>query len=539
MNIEKENINEVRLRALYEATAQSNAPIADQFHAALAIGSQTLKTNLAIVSRIKDDAFTVMYCVVPPNTIKEGDVFPLAQTYCDITVKKNEVLAIDEMRASAYDAHPCHDRFKLESYIGVPINVNGELYGTINFSDPDPHRPSFSESDRDFVRLMSKWASATIERQLAADAITAEKEKLRVILEQMPVGVLLAEAPSGKIVMANQMMINILGRGIDPATANIHEADFYQITHENGEPYNPEELPLAETLRTGVTSTKTDIFVHHPDNVVVNTRGTAVPVKDASGNMISVIGVIEDTTKEREVDKMKSEFISLASHQLRTPLTGIRWFADLLLKGKAGEISATQKDFIQQIYDSNARLIKLVEELLNISHIETGNKFNLVMQPTDIAPIINSLTTDMVALAAQHQVTIVKGEEFPVQCMLNVDGDKMREVLQNLMSNAVKYSKLGGTGTIGINKEGNETIISVADQGLGIPKAQQGRMFEKFFRADNVQSAETDGTGLGLYIAKAITEKHGGKIWFESEENKGTTFYISLPALSRIEGPKN
>lgn len=393
-----------RLKNLYEVTTRPELSLPEQIRAALKIGMVTLNSKLAIVSRIENDKFTILYCVTPPNTVKEGDVFELKETYCDITVKKNEVLSIDDMGKSEYKAHACYGKFHLESYIGIPVMVGGQLYGTLNFSSPDPHNPRFNESDEDFVRLLGRWVSATVDHELLAQ-------------------------------------------------------------------------------------------------------------------------------KAQEVDRMKSEFVSLASHQLRTPLTGIRWFTDLLLRDKAGVLSSIQKDYIQQISDSNMRLIKLVNDLLNVSHIETGDKFNIEKNPVDVVKIIDSLSNDLIALAHEHQVTITKAVNFPKELVLNVDEQKIREVFQNLMSNAVKYSKTGGVIELGVAPSDDNNLITlyVKDSGLGIPKNQQSRMFEKFFRADNVQSQETTGTGLGMYIAKAITEKHGGKLTFESEENKGTNFFVSFP----------
>ncbi len=229
------------------------------------------------------------------------------------------------------------------------------------------------------------------------------------------------------------------------------------------------------------------------------------------------------------VDKMKSEFVSVASHQLRTPLTGIKWFADLLLRGKAGPLSQDQKDFMKNISESNDRMIKLVENLLNVSRIETGKKFMIVKALTEVLPILKSLMDDLVALATAHQVTVVLAPDFPQKLTLSIDPEKMRQVFQNFMTNAVKYSRVGGTVEIGCKLSPEEAVFSIRDTGLGIPAAQQSRVFQKFFRADNVQTAETDGTGLGLYIAKAIIEGHGGRVWFKSEENKGTTFSFFIP----------
>ncbi len=385
-------IGSSRMRSLYEITTHGDMPLPEQFRAALALGSKTLGTALAVLSRIEREQFTVEYAV----GLKEGDVFPLAETYCDITVKKGDVLSINEMKTDENHAHVCYEKFKLESYIGVPVNVFGKLHGTLAFLAPDPHRPAFTESDRDFVRLMGRWMSAMLERA--------------------------------------------------------------------------------------------------------------------------------------QIDQMKSEFVSVASHQLRTPLTGIKWISELMQKGKAGGLTTQQKEFLDDIHGSNERMLRLVENLLNVSRIETGSKFEIVKASGDVVDIINSLAVDLVGLAHQHQVEIEKST-LPAKYVLPIDAEKMRQVFQNLLSNAVKYSKAGGTVivTLAEKPETKTVLLTIKDTGLGIPEKQQSRMFEKFFRADNVQTAETDGTGLGLYIAKAIVEGHGGKIWFESEENKGTTFFVELP----------
>lgn len=385
-----------RLRTLYEITTHKGETLANEFRAALTLGSKTLSTKIAVLSHIEKGKFTVEYCVVPDGGLKEGDVFDLEETYCDMTVKKDDVFSINEMKTDEHKAHVCYQKFALEAYIGVPVKVFGQLHGTLAFMAPDPHHPDFTDSDRDFVRLMGKWMSTSLERE--------------------------------------------------------------------------------------------------------------------------------------QIEKMKSEFVSVASHQLRTPLTGIKWFSELMLRGKAGAVSVDQKDFLTQIHDSNERMIKLVEDLLNVSRIETGTKFEIKKIPTDMVPMLDSLATDLVGLAEKHKVKIMRAENFPKTLMLSVDADKIRQVFGNLLSNAVKYSHDGGIVTVGLYPPRADVItFSISDTGLGIPEKAQSRMFEKFFRAENVQTQETDGTGLGLYIVKAIVEGHGGKIWFESEENVGTSFFVELP----------
>jgi len=252
------------------------------------------------------------------------------------------------------------------------------------------------------------------------------------------------------------------------------------------------------------------------------------PLLDKSGEVQFFVGIETDITKAKEIDKAKSEFISVASHQLRTPLTGIKWFSELLLKGKAGNLSDQQKDFIQQVYDSNDRMIKLVDDLLDVSHIEEVGRFRVILKPENFSEIIKELVAQQKTQAKSKGVKIVLGAGCLKNKILKLDKSKLEQAFQNLLSNAIKYSPADGKITIDCKEQEGRFICFIKDEGIGIPEHQQHRVFEKFFRADNVITVGS-GTGLGLYIAKFIIEGHDGKIWFESKENKGTTFYVSLP----------
>ena len=251
------------------------------------------------------------------------------------------------------------------------------------------------------------------------------------------------------------------------------------------------------------------------------------PIRDNNGRVVSGAIVLHDITHLKEIDRLKSEFVSIASHQLRTPLTGIKWFTRLLILDGDKNLTARQKDFIKQIHDSTLRMIKLVKDLLDVSHIETGRKFEIVKNPATIKSLMDNTFEDCEVLGQQRSIKLKAIMESHRNTKLNVDSGKIRQAFNNLVNNAIKYSHHNGRVDMGYRyRPGKDVIFYVKDRGLGIPKSQQSRMFEKFFRADNVKLKETKGSGLGMYIAKAIIEAHEGKIWFESEENKGTTFYF-------------
>jgi PAS domain S-box-containing protein len=242
---------------------------------------------------------------------------------------------------------------------------------------------------------------------------------------------------------------------------------------------------------------------------------------------IGAVGIFNDITKEQEVDRMKSEFISLASHQLRTPLSAIRWLTEILTDETVGKLTAEQKDVAKNINLSAIRMVDLVNSLLNISRIESG-RIIIDPKPTNLIELVSSIITDLqVKIRDRSQNLALKiPSKLPD---INLDSRLISQVYVNLLTNAIKYSPKGSVISIEMYVEGENVLTKIADQGFGIPKEEQSRVFNKFYRGKNIIKVETDGTGLGLYLVKAIVESSKGKIWFESTEGKGTTFWFSLP----------
>ena len=229
--------------------------------------------------------------------------------------------------------------------------------------------------------------------------------------------------------------------------------------------------------------------------------------------------------KLRVLDVAKSEFISIAAHQLRTPLSAIKWILSMVLK-KEFKTEVETTEFLQKAAESCQRLILLVNDLLEVDHIQSG-KDRFVFRPVDIAQVIDVLVSE------SKEQSHAKGQLLNITCadksIVLGDEMKLRALLQNLIENAIKYTP--DNGKIQIKTELGEKCvhITIADTGIGIPSEQKGRLFTKFFRAQNAIKSSTVGSGLGLFIAKQIIERHGGTITFESEVGKGTTFYIDLP----------
>lgn len=255
---------------------------------------------------------------------------------------------------------------------------------------------------------------------------------------------------------------------------------------------------------------------------------TAPVQGEHGGAVIGRIIALRDVTRERELDKMKTEFISVVSHELRTPLTSIKGYTDLLLSGAAGDTSDLQREFLGIIQGSTTRLSNLINDILDISRIESG-KIDIKHEPIDYRKIVADTLRLMRAAADEKQIVMDASlpESMPP---VRGDTDKVTQVLTNLVSNALKYTPPGGWIKVLLEVTGDASVTTcVADSGIGIAPDDQKKLFQKFFRADNSSTREAGGTGLGLVIAKTIVELLGGAIWIESEVGRGSRFYFTLP----------
>jgi len=253
---------------------------------------------------------------------------------------------------------------------------------------------------------------------------------------------------------------------------------------------------------------------------------TTSPISYEKGKNFTLV-ILHDISREKLVEQMKSQFVSVAAHQLRTPLSIIKWSLSLLIE--EGNLNEEEKDLVTKAYQTNDRMINLVNDLLNVARIEEGR---LVYQPkiVEFAEIVQSVCDSLKDFAAQKNIEF-SFKNTKDKKIVKVDVEKLSLAVKNLVENALRYTPEGGKVTITLQRKGKEVLFSVKDTGVGIPKDQQDRIFTKFFRGANVIRMQTEGSGLGLFITKNIIEAHKGKIWFKSKENKGTTFYFTLPLV--------
>lgn len=278
---------------------------------------------------------------------------------------------------------------------------------------------------------------------------------------------------------------------------------------------------------SGVNADVTEIMISVPLEREVQI--VTLPVASVfSGDAKGFIKVIRDVTRERIIARSKSEFISIAAHQLRTPLSAVKWTMRLLMDGDLGVLNSSQIKLLARGYETNEKMIELVNDLLNVSRIEDG-RFGYRFASGVITETFSSVIASSAISAREHNITVQFNPPSQPIPPFVFDQEKISLAFQNLLDNAVKYTPPNGEITITIVPEGNYVKASVHDTGVGIPKSQIGRLFSKFFRAENVIHMQTSGSGLGLFIVKNIIARHGGKIGVESEENHGSTFWFTLP----------
>ncbi|MCA9379098.1 PAS domain S-box protein, partial [Candidatus Dojkabacteria bacterium] len=248
------------------------------------------------------------------------------------------------------------------------------------------------------------------------------------------------------------------------------------------------------------------------------------PLLNDEGETIFYISVQRDVTQAKAVDRMKTEFISLASHQLRTPLTAIKWYLELMADTK---LEGEQLKYFENVRLSSERMINLVDSLLNVSRIESG-RIAVSPKPTFLTKLMDESIAELQGQIQERKINVSQ-EYAPGLPEVNIDPQLIREVYQNLLSNAVKYAFESTTVHVNIHMEGESVITKIRNTGIGIPANSQKQMFSKFFRAGNAQKQDTNGNGLGMYLVKQIVEVSGGEISFTSEENKDTEFIVKLP----------
>ncbi len=379
-----------------------------------------------------------------------------------------------------------------------------------------------------------KTATLNLLEDLDTTKARLEEGKLKdeAILSSIGDGMIVVDQDE-KIVLVNQRTEDMLGFSPEEMLGRVwHE--IINLHTESGMPLPVEERPIRQAFSTQkrvsvlplITPSKTYYFVRK-DKTRFPVEIVASPII-LNGKLLGAVEVFRDITREKEIERVKTEFVSIASHQLRTPLSTINWYSEILLSEDSGPMTKDQKEYLNEIYRGNQRMIDLVNALLNVSRLEVG-AFIVEAKPISLEAVAKDVLNEVKPQVMNKHIIL---KENYSKNLPNVDADYSlaRIIFQNLITNAVKYTPAGGVVEVEITLKDKDTVqIKVKDNGIGIPKQQQEKIFTKLFRADNARETDPDGTGLGLYIIRSIIDQTNGKIWFESDEGKGTAFYIAVP----------
>ncbi len=439
-------------------------------------------------------------------------------------VESGEPISIPEVASS--DLHP--DLRKELAGLGalsmliVPLKARESVVGALATTSFSQDRPLGREELALAVDLATR-AGLVVDNALLFQAIQDERLRLQTILETVPVGVAVAEAPAGRIVMMNRAGQQISGRPLIPVEIPRWQRE-YALYRPTGEPYPPEDMPLARSLLRGETVAAEEMLMRRPSGREVNLLVHSAPLKDAEGRLVGAVASFQDITPIKELERAREEFISVVAHDLRSPLTVITGYAGMLLRSLPARARGERRA-AEGILSSARRLEKMVADLLDASRIE-ARRLKLECQPVELPRLVREVVERAAEITQGHPVRVQVHGKVPG---VEADPSRLEQVLVNLLSNAAKYS-FPDTGIL-VEVEGRpqEVLVSVTNQGQGIPTEDREVLFTRFHRARAAVAEKVPGLGLGLYITRGLVEAHGGRIWVESEEGRYAAFRFTLP----------
>ena len=386
-------------------------------------------------------------------------------------------------------------------------------------------KDKFTGEDLHLLSVMARQVTAVIASAQIYLTLNQEREQLQATLQSLTAGVLMVES-SGEISLVNPAARQICGL--------IHQ-DAIGRRYDEVISRQPILDILKAALKTGEeTHTEIELVIPELGHEPRIFQGQTTMVHVDGGGLATVMGIVvvfNDITEIRNVERMKTAFVSMVSHELRTPLTSIKGFISTLIQDTDNYYDTETRTEFYEIIDSECdRLRRLIEDLLNVSRIESGRSLQMKWTTFSPFPIIEKVIQAQRAFANKHTFTLTVHD--PIPDILG-DADKLDQIMTNLISNAIKYSPSGGDITVTVGLMEDRLRVEVHDQGIGIAADKLPRIFEKFERVDNADTRQAGGTGIGLYLVRHLVERHDGWVWAESELGKGTTFIFEIPLRSR------
>ncbi|PIU46403.1 hypothetical protein COS93_02660 [bacterium (Candidatus Gribaldobacteria) CG07_land_8_20_14_0_80_33_18] len=398
-------------------------------------------------------------------------------------------------------------------------NYTGYFLGISDISELKKFQIGLEERIRERTEELIKSREALLnilsDAEEAREIAEIERDKTLTMFENFPEGLMFFNNENKTALINPQInsFFNVnkeklIGKGIKDLEKISSLSSLVAILGEKLSPVYKKELEITENLILEIS---------------------VLPIISLAGEKIGTLVLLRNITREKIVEKLKTEFVTISAHQLRTPLSAIKWTIRMLLDGDVGKLTDEQTEFLKKAYQSNERMVNLINDLLNVTRIEEG-RYLYNPEELDMIELIEKTIIPLKEIAERKNLKFEFLKPKEKEIKVRVDKEKISLAISNLVDNAINYTKEGKISIqFEYDSKDKQVKFSVKDTGIGISEEQQKRLFSKFFRGINAIKAETEGTGLGLFIAKNIIEAHGGRIWFESEEGKGTTFYFTLP----------
>ncbi len=412
----------------------------------------------------------------------------------------------------------------LDQVVALPLVVEHDLLGVIFVLRS--HSAVFSEDDHQILSSFSDYAAIAVHNARLYEAAVTERRRLDALLESSADGLLVLRLDL-TVERINRALARLIGWTAEEVVGKPVQEVLIWARLDVGKPLDAES---AEMGNPGGPPLYVEGELRRKNGSLVSVGITYSPLI-VSGRPINWVANVRDITRFRQADVLKETFISIVSHELKTPVAIIKGYAETLSNPGARRDPALVAEMLGAIVEEGDRLARLVDDLLDVSRLQANGLPLHDVQEVDWREIARRVVERHQNQSKKHRLEIEFDPDFP---MVSGDARRLEQVLDNLVSNAIKYSPRGGKVRVRGTAMAQAVLISVSDEGVGIPLEEQWRIFERFYRVEGPDTRAVSGTGLGLYLARAIVQAHGGRIWVESAPGQGSTFYVSLPYQTEL-----
>lgn len=454
-----------------------------------------------------------------PRFLAEEATLGMGECLCGLSIDSQQIVSVPDIAAHPARSRPACLQEGFQSLLCLPLRARGEVLGLLNVQSRNPRH--FTAADEELLTAIGNQIGIAIANARLIDDAEQRRATLTSVMNSLVDGLILIDR-WGKIIYANPCAAAMLALSPSILAGQGLEAVGTGLVEQWGDPAQAAALLEAATADPG-SARPVELAFGGPAAKTLQAR--FFPIHDAAGANLGLGLLLRDITREKELDQMKSQLLSTVSHELRTPLSSIKGFATTLLREDVDWDETTRREFLSIIDQESDRLSELIGNLLDMSRIEAGT-LRVEPEPTDLRPIVEDMVAGFAVMTRSHHLKADLPLDLP---LVNADPRRVRQVLRNLVENAVKYSPGGGPITITLRPSDGQLQVSVSDRGIGIEPQYLDHLFDRFYQVDSASTRRVGGSGLGLSICKAIIEAHHGRIWVESERGVGSTFYFTLP----------